>query len=272
MQFSKVTAVYFSPTGQSRTAAVRLAQALAAQLALPCAELDITLPAGREGSHAFGPDELVVFASPTYAGRLPNKMQPTFATAFHGQGTAAVPVVLFGNRSFQDALSELSALLRQNGFIPVGGASLVSEHVFSDKLAPGRPTADDLAAVDAFAHTLAQKLAQARTLSPVAVPGNDPVGPYYTPLGVDGQPAKFLKATPKVTDACAGCGRCAAVCPMGSISAEDPRVMQGVCIKCQACIKACPQGARYFDDAAFLSHVAMLEQTYAAPKENGFYL
>ena len=272
MKFSKVTAVYFSPTGNARCAAQTVAEALADRLGLPCAELDITLPESRTKEYSFGTDELVVFASPTYAGRLPNKMQPTFAGAFHGEGTAAVPMALFGNRSFQDALSELGCLLRQNGFVPVGGASVVSEHVFSDKLAPGRPDAEDKAALARFAQTLADRLASAEALTVVTLPGNDPVGPYYTPLGVDGQPAKFLKAKP-LTDAekCNKCGICAAACPMGSIEADCVTVT-GVCVKCQACVRKCPTGAKYFEDPAFLSHKEMLVENFTARKENEFFI
>ena len=32
-------------------------------------------------------------------------------------------------------------------------------------------------------------------------------------------------------------------------------------------MKKCPVGAKYFDDPAFLSHVAMLEQNYTRPTE-----
>ena len=201
MKFNKVTAVWFSPTGNTRKVVQTVADTLAAALQLPRADVDLTLPAGRGEAHSFGPEDLVVFGTPTYAGRIPNKMQPTFAAQFHGEGTAAVALALYGNRSFQDALSELNDLLRENGFVTVGGASVVSEHVFSDKLAQGRPNADDLAALTDFAQQLAERLKTSDVLTPVAVPGNDPVGPYYTPLGVDGQPAKFLKATPKTTDA-----------------------------------------------------------------------
>ena len=45
----------------------------------------------------------------------------------------------------------------------------------------------------------------------------------------------------------------------------------GICIKCQACVKGCPTGAKYFADAAFCSHRAMLEQTYAKRRENEFF-
>lgn len=272
MKYSKVTVVCFSPTGGTKRAATALARELAESLGAEYEKIDITLPEAREAFHEFGADELVVFASPTYAGRVPNKIMPTFAENFKGAGTAAIALVTFGNRSFQDSLSELGALARQNGFEVVGGASMVAEHVFSSALAPGRPDAEDMAALKEFAQKLAQKLAADQKPASVTLLGNDPVGPYYTPLGTDGQPAKFLKAAPKTNDDCIDCGQCSAVCPMGSIPSDNFRTTQGVCIKCQACIKICPVNAKYFDDAAFLSHVAMLEQNYTARKENGFYL
>ena len=43
-------------------------------------------------------------------------------------------------------------------------------------------------------------------------------------------------------------------------------------MKCNRCVKHCPVGAKYFDDPAFLSHVAMLEQNFTEPKENEVYL
>ena len=52
----------------------------------------------------------------------------------------------------------------------------------------------------------------------------------------------------------------------------DFSAITGICIKCQACIRSCPEGAKYFDDPAFLSHVAMLEENYTAPKEAEFFL
>ena len=48
--------------------------------------------------------------------------------------------------------------------------------------------------------------------------------------------------------------------------------MTGICIKCQACIKKCPKKAKYFDDPAFLSHVAMLEQNYTRRAEPEMFL
>lgn len=272
MKITGVKVIYFSPTGGTRQIAIRLAEALAGALDVPVKERDITLPAARQGMLEFSPEELAVFASPTYAGRLPNKILPFFQTGFRGQRTPAVLAVSFGNRDFQDSLSDLSLALRENGFVPVGAAAMVSRHVFSNKLASERPDVSDLSELDHFAANLADKLRLWTEAVPATVPGNDPPGPYYTPLRIDGQPAKFLKAKPKTQDACVRCGKCAAACPMGSIDPADPSQVPGVCIKCHACVKSCPLGAKYFDDPDFFSHVAMLEQNYSCAKKNVFLM
>ena len=51
-----------------------------------------------------------------------------------------------------------------------------------------------------------------------------------------------------------------------------PGTCTGICIKCQACIKICPAGAKYFDNEAFLSHVAMLEQNYTRRSEAEYFI
>ena len=151
---------------------------------------------------------------------------------------------------------------------------MVSEHVFSSELATGRPNAEDLAQLKDFARQIAEKIEKLDNIpAPIAVRGDDPVGPYYRPLGIDGKPAVFLKAKPKThEDLCNNCGLCAQVCPMGSISPEDPKTVTGICIKCQACIHKCPTHAKYFDDPAFLSHVEMLKANYTRRTEPEFFL
>ena len=62
------------------------------------------------------------------------------------------------------------------------------------------------------------------------------------------------------------------MCPMGAIDSKDPSSVPGTCIKCQACVRKCTKQAKYFDDEAFLSHVAMLKANFTAPKENETFL
>ena len=48
----------------------------------------------------------------------------------------------------------------------------------------------------------------------------------------------------RVTDACVGCGRCAAVCPLGNIRLQDRRPVWGEnCTHCMGCINLCPKEA-----------------------------
>ncbi len=275
MRPEHVYAVYYSAVGGTKKVCQTIGQALAERFEAPFTEISFTLPKEREQTYTFGPGDLVVFGTPTYAGRIPNKMLPFVQTLFQGNDALAIPVAAFGNRSYQDALSELRTELEQHGFHTVAGAGVVCRHVFApDELAPGRPDEKDLQDLRAFAGRAADKiLALTAFPEPVKVGGNDPVGPYYTPLGIDGKPAKFLKAKPKVNEElCDNCGICAAVCPLGSISAEDVKVVDGVCIKCQACVRKCPKGARYFDDPALASHIEMLKENYSRRAESEFFL
>lgn len=270
MKIKSVCAVYFSPAGSTKSVAERIAGAVAAALEVPFRSIDFTLPSARTEKYRFPSDELVVFGTPTYAGRIPNKALPFVQELFEGEGTPAVSIVTYGNRNFDSSLTELVEEMGKNGFAVFAAAAWACRHVFSPKIAPGRPDEADLSKIDAFAKECAARICagDAGGFKAPVIRGGEPVAPYYVPKGVDGQPAKFLKAKP-LTDAakCTNCGICAKVCPMGSVSFEDYSVVTGVCIKCQACVVKCPEGAKYFDDAAFLSHVQMLEQNFTRRSE-----
>lgn len=60
--------------------------------------------------------------------------------------------------------------------------------------------------------------------------------------------------------------------PHGAIGPGDVASVPGTCIKCQACVRKCTRHAKYFDDPAFLSHVAMLEHSFTEPKKNEVFL
>ena len=263
MKITKVWAVYFSPTGNAKKVVTTMAKRAAECLGVPMGTVDFTLPENREGVVSFDKEDLAFFSTPVYAGRIPNKMLPYVQTAFEGNGALAVAVSVFGNRNFDNGLIELRNELEAHGFHTVAGAGIPTEHVFSSKLATGRPDADDLVKIAEFGEKVAEKVSGLTEIpEKIAVRGDDPVGAYYTPLGTDGKPAVFLKAKPKTDpEKCTKCGICATVCPMGSIPKDAPDTCTGICIKCQACVRKCTKHAKYFDDAAFLSHVAMLEQT-----------
>ncbi|WP_425355360.1 flavodoxin family protein, partial [Pseudoramibacter faecis] len=184
MRIQAITTLYFSPTGGTRRATVAVARAMAAALAVPMQTVDITRRSNRQQARCFREDDLVIVGMPTYAGRLPNKIAPDLRDCLQGRRTPAVAVVTFGNRAYDNAPAELCALLEAEGFRPFGALAQPCRHAFSDRLAPGRPDAADLAALADFGRQLAARL-QRGDLPQVAVPG-DPDAPYYVPRGTDG--------------------------------------------------------------------------------------
>ena len=262
----KLHVLYFSPTGGTEKIARLAAGELAVRLGLEPEFIDFTRPADRRTEYRFGPEDILVMASPVYAGRLPNKLMPEYKAKIFGDGTPAVPICVFGNRSPDEALRELVLLLEGNGFQVAAAAAFAGRHAFSDKVGEGRPDGDDRAEIADFAARTAEKLSGDSL--PLLDIDRGEIGPYYTPFKADGTPARFLKAKPLTHwETCCRCGTCAQSCPMGSI---DPGTMEavGLCVKCQACVRRCPSGAKYFEDADFLSHVAMLEQNYTRRAEN----
>ena len=267
MELRKVWAVYYSATGTTAKVVRTAAEALAERLGLPMEERSFTRPGERAEVLAFTAADIVVVGSATYAGKLPNKILPDFQEKLRGNGALAVPVVLFGNRSYDNSLAELRAVLESDGFCPVAAGAFVGRHAFTDELAFGRPGWSDLEEIKTFAGKITEKVS-AGEITPVQVPG-DPASPYYVPKGLDGEPVKFLKAKPRTNlSKCSNCGACVRACPMGAIDPKNVAEVPGTCIKCQSCVRKCTRGAKFFDDPAFLSHVAMLEQNYTRRAEN----
>lgn len=276
MKLEKIWAVYFSGTGTTRRTVERIAGGIASRLNLPAESVDFSRPAVRQETLGFGEKDLVVFGTPVYAGRVPNVLLPFLRERVVGGGALAVPVVLFGNRNYDDALIELRNILAADGMHPIAAGAFVGEHSFSRVLGADRPNAEDEALMDEFAARVAELAAglDAAPVKSVAVRGQEPLRPYYTPRDRAGNPINILKVKPKTDlSRCGGCGLCADLCPMGSIDPADVSAVRGICIKCCACVKGCPTGTKFFDDAGYLYHQHELEAQYARPAENEvFYI
>ncbi|MDO4270905.1 MAG: class Ib ribonucleoside-diphosphate reductase assembly flavoprotein NrdI [Eubacteriales bacterium] len=272
MQVKRVWAVYWSATGTTKRVVTAVARGIAEKRGLPLDTYDFTLPSERQGAPAFTKEDVVVFGTPTYAGRVPNVLLKYLATV-KGNGAAAVPVVTFGNRNFDDSLIELRDILAENGFVPFAAAAFVGEHSFSTVLAAGRPDADDLAQAAAFAVRVERRLEDVQeSTPPVEVEGTPkPYRGYYQPRDRAGNPVDIRKVKPKTGEGCDGGGLCARVCPMGSINPENVSEIIGICIKCGACVKKCPKGAKYFDDPGFVYHKTELEEGYKRRADNRFF-
>ena len=278
MEIRRIVAAYFSPTGNTEQLAKAMARAVcdaAGAEDLPVEYLDFTQPEARCRQYAFAQDDLLIIGLPVYAGRLPNKILPFVQENLRGDSTPSLAFVCYGNRAFDDGLSELVYEQSNMGFRPVAAAAFATQHAFAPALAPGRPDEADQEEAKAFARNVWERVLATDSSSDfpkLQVDGNTPPGPYYRPKRMDGEPAVFLKAKPLTdTQKCVGCGTCARVCSMGSIDPANVTSVSVICIKCQACVVHCPMGAKYFDDPDFLSHREMLEANFTEKKPNRYW-
>jgi NAD-dependent dihydropyrimidine dehydrogenase PreA subunit/flavodoxin len=275
VSIKRVCAAFFSATGTTEKIVTGIADVLSAELGVPCERFDFTLPGARSTALSFSADDLVVFGTPVYAARVPNVLLKYLVTV-QGNGALAVPVVLFGNRNYDDALVELRDILEKCGFRTVAAAAFVGEHSFSYVLAKGRPDEADMAVAADFAKRVAAKVRAIHddsALAPVNVKGAPyPYRDYYRPRDTRGNPVDLRKVKPLTSEACTDCKLCAEVCPMGSISFDNVREYTGICIRCGACVKKCPQQARYYEDEAYLYHKRELEEGLTRRAEPELFL
>lgn len=298
--WSCVRGMFFSGTGTTEKIVTAVADGIARSSDQFCRvrDIDFTPPGAREQVYRFAPEDILVFGVPVIAGRVPNVLLP-FLNTLEGGEAIAIPVVLYGNRDFDDALIELRNILEERGFHTVAAAAFIGEHSFSRVLAAGRPDEQDMQIAADFAKAAAAKIeklaagaeaagserlaAEAEAagtpdqllhdMGPIEVDGEDPIRPYYKPRDRQGNYINILKVKPKLdVSKCTKCGICVAACPMGSIKPEAPGVVDGICIKCCGCEKKCPEGALYFDDEGYLYHKTELELGYPDRKEPKLFI
>lgn len=268
-----VHALYFSATNTTSTVVKAVAESISNTLSLPMVIHDITTPAQRASAGladencavnplSFNKEDIVIFGVPVYIGRVPNLIKP-FLGRIVGGGATGIPVVVYGNRNFDDALLELRDLMKTDGFeCNVAAAAFSAEHCFSRVLGAGRPDTEDLAKAKDFGKRICETIASGKRKE-LEIPGNFPYR-FFSAVDENGKPFDIRKAKP-VTDAnkCTGCGECVSMCPMGAIDSANPSMVTGICIKCNACVKRCPAGAKEFTDERYLEHLGILERNYA---------
>ncbi len=219
---------YFSPTGGTKKAAEAFASALAEQVHM--VDLGKQTIAGPSS-------DVVVVAAPVYGGRLP-VVAAERLRQLDGHGRKAVSLVVYGVRAYEDALVELNDILTECGFQVVAAGALIAEHSVVRAVGAGRPDAEDIAEIQAFAAKTLDKLtglADGAAAAALDIPGNRPYKDGMT-----------VAATPYSTEGCSGCGACAALCPSGAIAMVDGKPVTTLekCMMCMACAAHCPKQSR----------------------------
>ncbi|MCI1664831.1 MAG: 4Fe-4S binding protein [Atopobiaceae bacterium] len=231
---------YLSPSGTTRAVARALSSDLGAcaSRTLEWDEHDLLRDSPTQEVEVSA-DVVALFAVPVFAGRVPAPAMDALRR-FRSDGAAAVAVVVYGNRAYDDALIELADVLAEQGFHVVAAAAFVAQHSIFPAVAHGRPDEADLAAVEAFAHAAAP-LAGLVDGTPMAK------GTAEVPGGRPYQDPKAVPLSPVASSGCISCGACASICPVGAIPMDEPwKTDADACIACTACIAVCPKGVRGF--------------------------
>jgi ferredoxin len=259
-----VKIIYFSPTGTTGT----IVRTIAAEIyGDTYSGIDITSSETREEQYSLNQDELVIIGMPVYAGRIPETVIP-FIKRISAEGTPAVPVVVYGNRDYDDALLELSDLLTEAGCKVIAAGAFIGEHSYSREDAPiatGRPDNADLQEAVAFGRGIARKLAcktEESILIHDDIPGNRPYRDrmQFPPVNI-----------PVDNDLCTACNICAEACPVDAIDRVDYRQDPAKCIICCACIKQCPENARWLQSKEILAVTEKLSEKCADRRDPETY-
>lgn len=217
--------IMFSPTGGTR----KVVSALAGRR--NCEVIDLTDWETDFDQVEIRPDELMLFAVPSYAGRVPAPASERFSK-IRGNGAKAALVCVYGNRAYEDTLAEMVDLAEEAGFQVIAAVAALAEHVYFPEYARKRPDKKDRKRLAEIMDLIEEKVARDNWEKPF-IPGNRP---YKERKDPSFYPVFHMQD-------CVSCAMCLASCPAGAVW-EDYTPDPALCISCTRCIKICPAGAR----------------------------
>ncbi len=245
--------ITFSPTGGT----VRTAEILASAIADNWMHTDLLRPVPGISLTA---DDICLIAVPSFGGRIPTTSAERLQK-IRANGARAILVCVYGNRAYEDTLSELQDVLEKCGFHCIAAVAAIAEHSIIREFGAGRPDAEDCGELTVFGEKIKERLANPED-KPLILPGEH--GTY-----------KFYQSTPFVpaeTDDCINCGTCADGCPTDAIGKTPDEMDPGRCIKCMRCAAVCPTGARKLDEKIYTALRERLAAVCGTRKANELFL
>ena len=229
--------LFFTGTGNSRYIAERIAEALGDEFL----SMNDRIKAGEPSPVAS--DERLVIVTPTYAWRIPRIVRDWLVKTSFPNAKQAWFVMTCGSE-IGNAGAYLQKLCAETGFVFRGVQEVVMpENYVAMFYVPGETesaeirTRADKTLAQAAAFLRAGQTLPHHKAGLIDRVKSTVVNPVFYAVCISSK--AFT-----VSDACIGCGKCAASCPVTGIALKNDRpVWTGACTHCMACICGCPTAA-----------------------------
>ena len=252
-----ITQIVFSPTGGTQ----KVVDIFSGTWNARFNTIDLTNPALDFSTFNIDPNDLVILAVPSYAGRVP-ALAAKRLSQIQGHDARCVLVCVYGNRAYEDTLIELSDLASQCHFQVVAAIATIAKHSILTQFATNRPDTSDVAELQSYARQIQDKLNSGRSdLTVSQLPGNRPY--KQTKGGI----------IPYATDECNECSLCATLCPAQAIDPANPKLTDpNLCISCMRCVAKCPNQARQLNPEQLENLIARVKDAISSRKNNELFL
>lgn len=250
--------ITFSPTGGTK----KVTNILAKEIFNICTDIDLCTQEVDINCPVLTNDDVCIIAVPSFGGRVP-KLNIERIRKCSGNGAKAILVCVYGNREYEDTLTELQDEAEKAGFSIVAAVSAIAEHSIARQFAKGRPDNDDEKVLKGFAKQIKEKLDNKDYEMHIAIPGSHNT---YKERGKAGP-------IPQTSDACVSCGICVKGCPVSAIDFDNPKITDSdKCISCMKCIAVCPVKAKSLNENVLNALSERLSKVCSERKENELFI